>query len=596
MNKYGLTFWEKVSSSLKTLGSAGRRNVAESTKPSATTLKAEGNRLLSSGNLDAALQCYLDATHADPSDAFAFLNLGFALSEKLDWDAASTALYKAIEIEPSLRDAHFVLGTVNRQMRNSGLAVSHFSETLKIDPDFELGYCELGYELFLGGDTGRAELTLLEGIARFPKSSRLLSNLSSLYCTINMPLKAIGTCEALLALVPNNVLALSNLGLAQNLLGNSDLGVLHLREAAAKSPNDPDLQTNLGLCLFSGGHFRESVESYDRAIAMDPAHAGAHTNRGLAYMLQGDLERGWIEHEWRTKEQHDRPSRHKDFPKPLWLGKEAIVGKTILLHYEQGLGDTIQFARFAENVAALGANVLLKVKPGLGQLLANVSGVARIVEETETPPYFDFHCPLMSLPLALGYRSENELKRTSPYLFAHPKHTAKWIRRLDKPKDKGAVRIGVAWAGNPHHRRDRQRSIKLVEFVRTLPSGIDAFCLHPNITHADVETLSLFPDVTYLGAEIQNFSDTAAVIATLDLIISVDTSVVHLAGAMGKPVWVLVTKVPDWRWGLDREDSYWYSSARVFRQKVAGDWSQTLQEVHDALLEFIDRESSNAPR
>jgi hypothetical protein len=268
---------------------------------------------------------------------------------------------------------------------------------------------------------------------------------------------------------------------------------------------------------------------------------------------------------------------------PLWLGDEPIAGRTILLHAEQGIGDTIQFCRYASLVADLGANGLIGVPPPLRDLMATIRGVAGIVSQVDVIPGFDLQCPLLSLPLAFRTRLDT-IPAEVPYLFAPESWRDKWRARLGSRRH---FRVGIAWAGNPAHRNDHNRSLTLEQIVGLVPPNVEFYCLQRDMRPRDIPALAMYPHVRYLGADLADFFDTAAVIAEMDLVISVDTSVLHLAGAMGAPAWGLLPSVCDWRWLLDRHDSPWYPSMRLFRQDTHGDWSSVLALVRRELERTI---------
>jgi hypothetical protein len=265
----------------------------------------------------------------------------------------------------------------------------------------------------------------------------------------------------------------------------------------------------------------------------------------------------------------------RDFAQPLWLGEFDIAGKTVLLHAEQGLGDTIQFCRYAEKVAARGASVLMEVPPALLSLLAQVEGVRQLIGRGEPLPPFDCHCPLLSLPLAFDTRSDS-IPAQVPYLRSEPERVGAWRRRLGDGK---LPRVGLAWSGSATHLNDTNRSIPLEDFARVVCPEAQFVSLQKDVRAADERVLIGRRDVRHLGSELQDFADTAAVIELMDLIVTVDTAVAHLAGAMGKAVWILLPFNPDWRWLLDRDDSPWYPSARLFRQTAHGDWSEVVARL-----------------
>ena len=349
----------------------------------------------------------------------------------------------------------------------------------------------------------------------------------------------------------------------------------------ALRPDHAEAYYNRGIALQSMLRLPEALESYRRAVALRPDYALAHWNESLCRLLMGDFEGGWREYEWRREVREFAPQYH-DFPRPLWLGEQEVAGRTILLHAEQGFGDTLQFCRYASLLAARGARVILEVQPPLKSLLTRLSGPAMVLAQGEPLPEFDLHCPLMSLPLACGTTLDT-VPAAERYLTADPERVAACSARLGNT---ARPRVGLVWSGNPAHGNDYARSIALVDLLGSLDgAGVTFVSLQKDVRSHDRATLAARADILHCGEELRDFDDTAAWIEAMDLVISVDTSVAHLAGALGKPVWVLLPYAPDWRWLLEREDSPWYPTARLFRQPRSGDWDGVLLAVACALTQ-----------
>jgi hypothetical protein len=351
----------------------------------------------------------------------------------------------------------------------------------------------------------------------------------------------------------------------------------------ARDPDHVAALTTRGNALRALGRLDEALADYDRALAILPHNVGAHFNRALCRLQLGDFEQGWLEYEWRWhKETHNKHPHI--FAHPLWLGREPVAGKTVLLHAEQGLGDALQFCRFAPLVSRLGANVMLAVAPVLHGLLTSLPGVSLIVSKSDTTPRFDLQCPLLSLPLALGTRLET-IPADIPYLAAPAPHRRKWQARLGP---RSGPRIGLAWSGNPEHGNDANRSMTLDQAAGLIPealirAGLTLHCLQRDMRPRDIPALAMLPQIIFYGADLAEMSDTAALIAELDLVISVDTAVLHLAGALGVPVWGLLPLACDWRWLTAREDTPWYPTMRLFRQPALGAWETVIARVRGEL-------------
>src|SRR5262249_2670638 len=383
----------------------------------------------------------------------------------------------------------------------------------------------------------------------------------------------------------------------------------------ALSPRNPPAQYNLGISLFSLGRYADAVAAYDRALSIAPDHVKAWNNRGLALqtlnrhdealasyakalelrkdyadahfnqaltlLTIGEFRRGFEKYEWRWRRSGMPPGR--GYGRPLWLGEYPLERRTILLHAEQGLGDTIQFARFVPMLARAGAKVVLEVQPQLKALLGQIGGAAAVVARGEPLPAFDVHCPLGSLPLALKTEPAT-IPSTDRYIGADEAHMAKWRPRLDALR---RPRIALAWCGTPQPLIDRNGSIPLSHLAPLWSAGtMHVLAVQRELREGDAELLAREPRVTQLGTELDDFADTAAVLALVDLVITVDTSVAHLAGAMGRPVYILVPFSPDWRWTLTGESSRWYPTARLFRQPSVGDWDSVIERLRGELARF----------
>lgn len=374
----------------------------------------------------------------------------------------------------------------------------------------------------------------------------------------------------------------NNLGLVFHAMGELGQAMECYRQAIALNANYAQAWNNLGLALEAGGRPAEAIPAYERAIALQPEFAQAHWNLSLVLLAIGDFSRGWREYEWRLKTP-ELAGEAQRFPQPAWDGN-PLSGKTILLHPEQGFGDAIQFIRYVPRLTSLGGNIMVEVQPALKRLFAQIPGIERVIVKGEPLPHFDVHCPLLSLPFHFGATLDN-LPAEVPYLSADPHSAELWRQRI--PDTHGArMKIGLVWAGNPKHKNDRNRSIGLDQFnvLGDIPS-LAFFSLQKGSGANQAGQTALNFHVHDLMEYVEDFADTASLIGQLDLVLCVDTSVAHLAGAMGKPTWVLLPFASDWRWLQERSDSPWYPSMRLFRQRKIGDWGEVLLRVHEALAE-----------
>jgi hypothetical protein len=427
---------------------------------------------------------------------------------------------------------------------------------------------------------------MLQNAARTHHISTLSDRADALV-RLNRYQEALAAFELVRAQEPNHLHALNESGALQVQLGRPEAALAYYDRALAIAPNVVELHINRGTALRALNRFDSALASFAAAAAIDSGRAEAHYNASLVRLCLGEFKAGWKGYEWRWRKA-DWVEKRRQFIAPLWLGNEPIAGKTMLLCAEQGFGDTIQFARYASLAAAHGAKVVLAVQPALKALLASVPGVAQVVGDGEALPGFDLYCPLLSLPSAF----ETELATIPanvPYIRPFEERVTKWRERLPQ---NGRLHVGICWAGNSVHLNDRQRSIALERFAKLLSvSGVDYISLQKEVSATEA-TILREHSVNQLGQEFQDFSDTAAVISMLDLIITVDTSIAHLAGAMSKAVALLVPFSPDWRWMLDRTDSPWYPTMRLIRQSAIGDWNGPIKRVHQELSAIAARRAS----
>jgi hypothetical protein len=388
-----------------------------------------------------------------------------------------------------------------------------------------------------------------------------------------------------IARAPTFALAHNNLGSVLRDAGDAEAALASYRQAIELAPGDPRYRNNLALALQDLCRLDEAIESFDTALRLRPEYQKARAFRALALLLVGDYARGWADYEARR----EIGVEFADYSagRPLWDGSDP-AGRTILLHGEQGIGDTIQFVRYAPLQAARGARVVVQCQPPLVPLLEPslaARGVWRVVALDEAPPEFDLYCPLPGLPHRFGTRVET-IPANVPYLDAPPERVDEWRRWLSDPAREGfdAFRVGIVWAGAAGNLNDRRRSVRATDFMPL--AQIPGVCLY---------SLQKGPPLAQLGESapglaahdlderLNDFADTAAVIMNLDLVVTVDTSVAHLAGALGRPVWTLLPFSPDFRWMLGRSDSPWYPTMRLFRQAKPGDWSSVFDDVALAL-------------
>lgn len=530
-----------------------------------------------------AISSYDCALALKPDSADAFANRGNAFIDLGQLAEAVQSFDRSLALNACNGDAHYNRGNALMGLGRHAEALESYERALTLDP--------VSVRALLNRGAALRELQRLEdSLASYDRALVCEAGNVDALCGRGDMLRALGrAAEAVesydraLMLDPDRATTHNNRGNALADLNRPADALASFERALMLKPGAIDMLLSRGNVLMDLRRIDEALASYDAVLAHDSKNADAHWNKSLIWLALGDFERGLPAFEWRMKRK-DR-SGVRSFDLPRWSGAESVEGKTILLHAEQGFGDTIQFIRYAPLVASRGATVIVEAPDALKPLIANIDGVSRVVSRNEPTPPFDLHCPLLSLPLAFG-PARDSIPATVPYLQAPAEHLARWRQRLP---DGMALRIGIAWSGNPSHKNDRNRSIALDRLATLLSdSRIVLVGLQRDIKESDLRALREHPNLVSLGSEFADFADTAAVVSMLDLVISVDTSVAHLAGAMGKPLWMLLPFSGDWRWMLEGEQSPWYPSARLFRQPVLGDWDSALVRVREALTDHLD--------
>lgn len=434
-----------------------------------------------------------------------------------------------------------------------------------------------------------------EALDYFNTFAKLNPNVAPLYQTRGLCLQRLGRFEEAqadfersIALNPTEAETHKNLGTLHARFGRMEQAFASFDRALALRPNFAAALNEKARALWSLQLLDEAFAAFRQSQALEPGNADTIWNLALLQMLTGDFERGLPGREARWKAS-SLGLADRGFSQALWLGDQALDGKTILLHADEALGDSIQFARYAPLVAALGARVILEVKPAVQRLLAAVPGVAHCVDRSSTPLLaFDLHCPLGSLPLAFGTQLDT-IPFAEGFLAAPPAERVKaWQDRLeDRLGSRTRFRVGLVWSGDPGHNNDHNRSISLRALAPLLDCDVQFVSLQKGIRDQDRAFLREREDIIDLTEQLSDFGETAALVSCLDLVISVDTSVVHLAGALGAPVWTMLPFNPDWRWLLNRDDSPWYSSMRLFRQPKRGDWASVVDNVRGELEALV---------
>jgi tetratricopeptide (TPR) repeat protein len=528
-----------------------------------------GNCLEAVRQIDAALK--INSRVAD-----AHLNRGNALLRLKRFDEALASYDKAIalkgERDPALLNCR---GTVLRNLGRLDAALADLDAAIALRPDLVEAYNNRANVL---KDMERLEAARADydrAIALKPDNADAFNNRGNLHKLLDQPDQALADYERAIALKPDYAEAFYNHGTILYELDRYDAALPRLSRAIELKPDYAEAFYNRGTAQMALRRIDQALDDFAEAIALKPDYPAAAWNRGLCNLLAGRWREGWPDYERRWQTEQTPPHWHM-YGRPLWTGRQDIRGKTLLLHSEQGYGDTIMALRFVRRVVGMGARIILDAPPALAPLLTQFEGI-RLTQPGEPPAEFDLYCPLMSLPRALDLTLETLAATDVPYLQAPSAHVEKWRPRLAPSK---GLKVGLNWAGNPSFHHDRSRSIGLASMLPLLAEReVRFFGLQKDLREGDDEALRSHPEVQAIGRDIESFADTAAIISLLDLVISSDTSVVHLAGALGKPVWILLPFVPDWRWLLERTDSPWYPTARLFRQTELGGWNGVIASV-----------------
>jgi tetratricopeptide (TPR) repeat protein len=579
-----------------------------------------GNALDEAGRPRDALDCFLRAIALNPSLAGAHYDHGRISARLGNHAQALQSFERALALQPQNPILHNNRGNALKELGRLPEAVQSFTLALAIEPGNPDTLHNRAVVLVLLGRYAEALADYDDLLARVPENAPDLIGRGTSLVALRRFSEALAPLDRAIALLPRDATAHAQRGVAMlrldrfadalvsfdralalrsdlpEVLNNRGVALVELgrpQEALASFVRSltfdgapEDAYTNIGLVLRSLGRYGEAASNFDRTLARKPGDARARFASAFVHLTMGDFKRGWPLYEARL-EDPERAIPFRDFPVPRWDGREALAGKTLLVHAEQGLGDAIQFCRYVPLLAARGVSVVFEVMPSLKALMRSLPGGAQIICRGERVPAVDFHCPLISLPLALG-TDLGSIPAQVPYLAAEPDRTHRWKSQVGALP---GLRIGISWQGNPTVERlfwARGRSIPLAALapLSELP-GISLVSLQKGAGSEQLREVEFRDRVVDLSAEIDQgpdaFLDSAAVIAELDLVITSDTSIAHLAGAMAVPTWIALPAVAEWRWLLDRDDSPWYPTARLFRQPRSGDWDSVVAALVTAL-------------
>jgi tetratricopeptide (TPR) repeat protein len=551
-------------------------------RPDPTYYSNRGIAFKELNQIAAAVESYDRAIEMDPDYAEAYSNRGNALQRLSEMQAVEPENARIAQVRSRLALAYSSRGKTLSGLNLLEEALASYDKAIGIKPLYSQAWSNRGVVLM----DLRRHLESLESfdraIALDNSNAEAWSNRGLVLQTLRRLPDALESYDRALKINSRYVEAWSNRGITLHLLNRSDEAVKSYNHAIRINDRYAEAYSNRGIALAALNQFDQAIENYDQAIALNPQHGAALFNKSLALLAKGDYLQGWKLYEWRWRcgalKQEMRP-----FAEPLWLGVESVKDTTVLLHAEQGLGDAIQFGRYVKLVAGCGANVVMEVPRSLLEVFKSLDGVSKMVAHGDALPAFDYQAPLMSLPLAFGTTLDS-IPLHKSYLQAPAVHLKKWQEKLGPPV---LPRIGLVWSGSLTHLNDHNRSLPLAELVPVLPQKVDYVSLQKDVRDSDRIVLQAQKNIIRLDAAINDFSDTAALCELMDIVISVDTSVAHLSAALGRPTWIILPHNADFRWLTDRQDSPWYQSVRLFRQKRAGCWSGPLRAIRQELLRFL---------
>ncbi len=523
------------------------------------------------GRHEAALPLIKRAIELEDDEPNYHGNLGTVYRALGRRDEAVACYRHAIALRPSFAEAQNNLGLVLQDQNQLSGAQRAFEQAIAAKPGYAAAMVNLGNVLAARDEQHKAVDQYLAALAADPQCLDAYNNLGSVLAAMDQLDQAAECYRCVLELQPGNAAALSNYGHVLARREELDAAIASFRQAIAIQPTHAEAHVNLGNALLDQGKPHEAEASYATALRIDPMNTNTHWCRGLALLTAGDLAEGFAEWRW-------KPETMTRFPTPEWRG-EDLNGKRIFIHAEQGFGDTIQFARYLAMIAAKGGRIIMEAPTELHRLFADIDGVEDLIVFGQRVPEFDTHCSMLSLALAFGTTLDT-LPVAKSYLNADAEDMRDWERRLDG----SSLKVGLVWAGRPEHKRDRQRSLSLRAMapLATL-DNVSFYALQKGAALDQAESAPAGMRLEVLSPLLGDFGDTAAAIMALDLVITVDTSVAHLAGALGKPVWLLLPFASDWRWLEKRNDSPWYPSMRLFRQDATRRWDSVMAEVTSAL-------------
>lgn len=551
-----------------------------------------------------ALNFFKDALQADPTFKEAYLHSGLALQRLNQHQEALDYFKQALSLSPHQIECWLNLGNSHYALAQYQDAANAYEETLRLSPQHPIALSNLANALHQLGQTEKATELLLNASQELnspkqlptalhhinhalhiaPQKLDLLFYRGTLFFRQQRYVEALNDLDQLLTYMPDNCDVLSQKGVVLQAMRRYEEAISCYQQALKKEPHRGFALLNTAKSLHELGRFTESLKAYETALPHCTTIPTALFNYALSLLLTGNFKKGWAYYENRWHLGYLEKNK-PHFEQPMWLNDFSIQDKTILIETEQGTGDIIQFCRFLEPLKQKGAHVILRAPASLKNVLKPLKNIDQLIDFNEPLPAFDCYCPLMSLPLALDINLPTLTSTTTKsYLSVDSIYLNKWRSRFNTKKQ---IRIGICWSGNNQFGDNDIRSIPFSLFSQINTPNVEFFCLQKELRTTDLNDFNEYakthPKLHFLGNDLNDYSDTAALIHFLDLIITVDTGVAHLSCALGKPTWILLPFVPDWRWLLERDDSPWYPSARLFRQTKANQWEDPIHQIKNEL-------------
>ena len=546
-----------------------------------------GNALQAQGKFEEAKQSFQQCLDIDPNMAEAHYNLGCVLEQQGEVEDAVQAYHKAVAANPKHVGAHINLGNTLQGQSKLEEAIQAYQRAIGIDPNVAEAHYNLGCVFEQQDQISDAVEAYQNAIDRKPDYIEALNNLGNIHRVLGDLGEATQVYQQVLSISPDVGETLYNLGVIEHKQGQMGKAVEYYQRAIQADVSFTKAHRNLGYLLKERQELNEAVQIYRHALDIDPNDPEVHMGLASVLLLRGDFEEGWEEYEWRWESESLLPFK-QDFIQPFWDGS-PLGDKTILLHAEQGFGDAIQFIRYVDTIANSKVNIIVECQPELVTLFETMDSIKQVIPRGESLPDYDVHAPLLSLPRLLKTDLDS-IPNQVPYLSpATPETTM----ILDDPSK---LKIGLVWAADLDSEVENwlmfasaSRSIELLDFATLFDFEVCQFySLQVDSARTDIIIYDFEDKIIDLGASFDTFSDTTAAIMQLDLVISVDTAVAHLTGALGKPIWTLLPVLADWRWMLNRFDSSWYPTMKLFRQEEVGNWDTVIQNIGIELTQLIE--------